>query len=241
MTHLALQGGRLSEGPAPAAQPVRDVFIGCHSKVWQTLSRHAVVAERLPQAIGHRDVGSFGFTDRDRVWILSHSREPAQNSALLDRLRHAAVQEIVYVSSSSTIVSVVTDCYAYPRVKGRAEREALALPAAKVLTIGMMYEGPMQLPGGANVATSFDELAAFVVAPDWPEEGGRRKTLLRVVRRPFGSTWEHRTYRCYGRLLRWAGGLPCLLRPLDVVLRACGIRWYGYVYLSNRLWISTIS
>lgn len=221
--------------------PVRDVFVGSHSKVWAALSRHLGAARMPAHAIGHRDVAGFAFEPHDRVWVLSYSRLPTENAALLDALHRAGVGEIVYVSSSSAIVSSRTACYEYPRVKLRAELDALALPNARVLTVGLMYEEPALLPGGADVATSYGELAAFVAAPDWPENTGRRKRLFRVVHRPITGAVERRTYAVYGRLLQWCGRYPCLLRPLDVVLRAFGVRWYGYVYLSNSLWISTTS
>ncbi len=224
----------------PAAA-VRDVFIGSHSKVWKALSRRIDAARTPPHAIGHRDVAGFAFKPHDRVWVLSYSRLPAENAALLDLLCHAGAGEVVYVSSSSVIVSQLTRCYEYPRVKLRAELDALSFPNARVLTIGLMYEEPGELPGGADVATSYAELAAFVAAPAWPDAAGRRKRLFRVVRRPFTRATERAAYAVYGQLLHWSGRFPCLLRPLDLLLRAFGARWYGYVYLSNRLWISTIS
>lgn len=173
--------------------------------------------------------------------MLSYSRLPAENAALLDVLRKAGVGEVVYVSSSSVIVSRRTACYEYPRVKLRAELDALGLPNARVLTIGLMYDEPGELPGGADVATSYAELAAFVAAPEWPDDAGRRKRLFRIVRQPFAHAAERWAYRVYGQLLRWSGRFPCLLRPLDLLLRALGARWYGYVHLSNSLWISTTS
>lgn len=193
-------------------------------------------------AIGHQDVATFAFTSADRVWVLSYARSPDTNRALLDALSRTPVREIVYVSSSSTIVAAVTACYEYPRVKLRAELDALSLPTAtRILTIGMMYDDEAQLPGGANVATSYAELAAFIAAPDWPDEGGRRKRLFRVVQRPFGSAWERHAFEVYAQVMRRLAARPCVLRPFDLALRALGVRWYGYVHLSNRLWISTTS
>ena len=48
-------------------------------------------------------------------------------------------------------------------------------------------------------------------------------------------------YRLYGRLQALCGSRPCLLRPLDLLLRGLGMRWYGYTHLSNRLWTSKTS
>lgn len=226
---------------ATGKSPDRDVFVGHHSKVWHALSRRMAPVGLTPVAIGHRDISTFPFTGSDRVWVLSYSRIPAENSKLLQQLRQTGARQIVYVTSSSTIIDAITSCYEYPRVKRRAELEALEVPAAKVLTIGMLYDDPAKLPGGANVATSYDELAAFVAKPQWPDGGGRRKHLMHIVQRPFGRPVEHWAYVHYGRLQRLAGARPCILRPLDLLLRALGVRWYGYVYLSNSLWNSTIS
>ena len=105
-----------------------------------------------------------------------------------------------------------------------------------------MYEEPSELPGGADVATSFAELAAFVAAPEWPDDAGRRKRLFRVVRRPF-SARDRARGPCGLRAAaaRGRAASRACLRPLDLILRALGARWYGYVYLSNHLWISTTS
>ena len=241
MTLSARTGARPAVAASSPTALIREVFVGSHSKVWQELSGLPESAKCCWHAIGHEDVGKFEFAARDRVWVLSYSRTPGENRAMLERLVQVGAREIVYVSSASTIVSNVTACYEYPRVKQIAEVDALALPATKVLTIGTMYRNEASLPAGANAATSFAELAAFVAAPEWPDEGGRRKRLFRIVRRPFKSALDRWAFRAYGWLQARTGSHPCLLRPLDLVLRTCGVRWYGYVYLSNRLWNSTIS
>jgi hypothetical protein len=151
------------------------------------------------------------------------------------------VAEVVYLSSSSCRVASRTTCYEYPRVKQKAETQALAFDAGKVLTIGLVYADESELPAGDNVATSLGELAAFMLAPAWPDGQGRRKHLLRQVSRPFTSALEKVLYRAYGWAILSLKRYPCALRPVDLLLRVARMRWYGYVYLSNRLWISTIS
>lgn len=220
---------------------VRDVVLGSRSLVWQRLRHQTGIQGRVSCAIGHAELASFRFTNADRVWVLSFSRLVAENSAMLLRLRQAGVREVVYVSTSAAVVNRQTHCYEYPRVKQQAEREALALPQGKVLTIGLMYDRTDELPSGANIATSFEELAIFMRSPQWPDGQGRCKRLFRVVERPFSSRLEAVLHAGYGHLLRAVPSYPCLLRPLDLVLRALGMRWYGYTYLSNKLWISTIS
>lgn len=221
--------------------PKREVVLGRGSTVWRRLSTDPALAGRGIVAIGHHELTGFAFTPNDRVWVLSYSRVPAENSAMLATLRDAGVAEIVYVSSASTIVGQRTRCYEYPRVKQQAEIEALAITNARVLTIGLMHDDPAELPAGDNIATRYETLAAFMCEPDWPEGDGRRKRLFEIDRRPFRSGFERSLASAYGAALDAAGAHPCLLRPFDLLLKLLGMRWYGYTFLSNRLWISTIS
>jgi hypothetical protein len=226
---------------ASALTATRDVFVGSHSKVWKGLASRVAAGSKDCVAIGHRDVPAFGFNAADRVWVLSYSRLIDENATLIARLNEAGVAQIVYLSSSSVIVCERTRCYEYPRVKQRAQRAVLALPHGKVLTVGLVYEQKDELPRGPNVATSLDELAAFICAPHWHHEAGQAQNLFRTVARPFSGALESWAFQAYGALMAASGNFPCALRPLDVLLRAFGARWYGYVYLSNRLWISTTS
>jgi hypothetical protein len=231
----------MSRASAGGDWPVREVVVGRNSKIWRVATRNAEVASRFTRAIGHADVERFGFTPEDRVWIFSYSRVPGENLRLLAQLQGAAVREVVYVSSASTIVTKLTRCYEYPRVKEHAENEARRRLGARVLTLGLVYAEFSELAAGANVATSQAMLEHFLLVPTWPEREGEPVRLFEVVHRPFSSQLEALLYRGYGAL-QWAvRGWPCILRPLDYVLRAAGIRWYGYIHLSNRLWISTTS
>ena len=224
------------------AEPVdglRDVILGCNSKVWLALSKVPAISKHFRYAIGHRDLGRFEFTPADRVWVFSYSRSPAENHAIFQRLGAAGVAEVIYISSSSTIIDAQTRCYEYPRVKRLAESSALDLPQARLLVVGMVYERAEELPAGDNIATSHAEFAAFMLAPDWPTCNARQRQLFNVVSRPFGGRSEQLLYRIYGRLINLAGPYPCLLRPIDLLLRQLKMHWYGYVFLSNQRWIST--
>lgn len=221
--------------------PTREVVLGRSSTVWQRLSADPALARLAGAAIGHHDVAGFAFTPADRVWVLSYSRDPRENAAMLQRLHAAGVREIVYITSASTIITSRTRCYEYPRVKWLAEQEALTLPQAKLLTIGLMHDSVDELPSGTNIATRYSELAEFMQRPEWPDSGGRGKRLFHVEQRPFGSALERLACTAYTSLLMAAGSRPCLLRPLDLILRLLGWRWYGYTCLSNRLWTSKTS
>jgi hypothetical protein len=220
---------------------VRNVIVGRHSAVWRRLQ--ALLADRAGEAvaISHRELREFAFAAGDRVWLMSYSRDPAENSAMLEALRRSPAGEIVYLSSSAAIVARRTGCYGYPRVKHQAEQEALRLPNARVLVIGAMHDSLSDLPTGPSMATSYRQLADFFVEPRWTGADPKIRTLFTRVDRPFTSALDRWCHAGYGRLLKACGPVPCLLRPLDALLRMLGARWYGYVYLSSQLWITTTS
>ncbi|MGY0196279.1 hypothetical protein ACWA7J_14540 [Leptothrix sp. BB-4] len=225
--------------PSPSA--LRPVVLGRNSRVWAAVKPHLADGGAHWQALGHAELDGFAFTPADRVWVLSYSRDPAENRALLQRLAAAGVAEIVYLSSSSTIVDGRTRCYEYPRVKALAEAEALALPNGRALVVGLMHDRLDELPAGLNIATRHADLAAFMARPDWGPDNARRRTLFEPVRRDWRSPAERTAHAVYAGLMRLTGPWPCLLRPLDLLLRLAGWRWYGYTHLANRLWMSKIS
>jgi hypothetical protein len=220
-----------------AATTPRDVVIGAGSRVWQTLAPHLGADAARFIALRHADAARFEYRAGDRVWILAYSRRPEENLKLFEHLRGAASSaDFIYVASSACIVTRVTRCYEYPRVKQQAAEAARRVLDARVLTLGLVHEQLADLPRGSNAATSLDQLGRFMRAPAWPAARDAGLPLFCIVSRPFSGAAETALYRAYGLLLRACGAWPCLLRPMDAVLRALGIRWYGYVFLSNRLW-----
>ena len=220
---------------------MRTIVIGRNSKVWRALAVRADVSGAGVVAIGHADVATFALAPDDRVVVLSYSRQPAENTALLQEIASRRVARCVYVSTATTNVVPVTACYEYPRVKHEAEEAAVRLCGAQVLRIGIVYGDESELPGGASVATSLDDLASFLIEPDRFPEPPQEVRLFSVKQRRFSRAIERWCFVAYGWAVRLSGPYPCLLRPVDVVCRVLGWRWYGYVFLSNRLWISTIS
>ncbi len=216
-----------------------NVLIGRNSRLWQVASRNTGVAKSFRAAISHAELDAFQFLPDDRVWVFAYSRVEADNEALLEQLRQTGVREVVYLGSSSAIVNDVTSCYEYPRVKSRAERAAQRLVNARVVILGQVYQSLTELPAGRSLATSQQELEQFLIEPRFPQEPVRRQVLAEMLERPFGSPMERWAYRSYGILQALSGRWPCVLRPVDLLLRAVGFRWYGYVYLSNRLWSTT--
>lgn len=217
-----------------------DVIVGGGARIWRALcALPDFPAERFV-VLHHDQCASHHFATGSRVWILAYGRRPQDNLRLIEQLRDRAVGcEFVYVSSSSCIVNTISGCYGYPRIKQQAARAATRLLGARTLLLGLVHGSPEELPRGTNAATPLGLLRDFLLAPRWPADRHAEVPLLVTVTRPFTGVLEARLHAGYGLLQKLCGRWPCLLRPLDVLLRAAGIRWYGYVYLSNRLWTAT--
>lgn len=219
----------------------RDVIVGRNSTVWRRLARRSDIAARFYTALSHSDLDGMRFLPSDRVWILSYSRKVEENAALIDKLGRAGVTEYVYISSATTNVVSQTRCYHYPTVKLLAEKLARIKLGARILTIGVMFDRLSELPAGATIATSYDDLAGFMLAPQWPDSAEQPIRLFRCYHRPFAGKLEKIAFVLYGRAMSMLHRWPCALRPLDFILRAMGYKWYGYLYLSNRTWFTTTS
>jgi hypothetical protein len=103
-----------------------------------------------------------------------------------------------------------------------------------VVRIGLIHDDLDELSAGISAATQLGDLIAAMLAPDGlPDREGAAVPLYRLVERPFSNLREQAAYRAYGALIRLCGRRPCVLRPIDLLLRLIGWRWYGYFRLSN--------
>jgi len=218
----------------------RQIILGRNSRIWSVLSQSELIKKYEFQAIGHFELRDFQFMPQDTVWVFSYSRDPADNEAILQHLKTVGVSAVNYITSASTNVSAITNCYEYPRVKQQAHKAAIEVCGARVLSIGLFYTNETELPCGTTAATSAVELAAFMKQPVW-DDHAEFTHLFQPITRPFQNLLEKMLYSSYGRLQDLCGSYPCLMRPLDFILRMFKMRWYGYLYLSNKLWFTTTS
>lgn len=230
---------RIDSAGKPDAEAGREIIIGGNSAIWKELSKDRAFAVRF-SVLSHRDLRDFEFRVNDRVWIFSYSRLPSENDTMFNLLARRGVKDVVYISTATTNVATRTTCYEYPRVKLEAERSARTQLDARILVLGLVCCSEADLPAGVTMTTFYHDIRSFLTAPQWPEERGAPVLLFAEIERPFSSAFEKAAFRIYSRAIAAAGQWPCLLRPVDVILRALGWHWYGYLFLSNRLWSSTI-
>lgn len=217
-----------------ASHGSRLVVIGSNSVLWARIADRLLAASPNSLAFGHRDIGELRLTADDCVWIFSYAPDEEANRLLFERIAGLGAGRHVYLSSATANIADEVHCYRYPRVKAAGERDAARILDAVPVRIGLIHDDPAELPAGTSAATRLDDLIAAMLAPDGlPDRAGGAVPLYRLVKRPFASSLEHAAYRFYGALLRLCGRHPCVLRPIDLLLRAVGWRWYGYFRLSN--------
>ena len=202
---------------ASADLPTREVVLGRSSTVWRRLSADPALAARIGAAIGHSDLATFAFTPADRVWVLSYSREPQENSALLARLRDAGRARdrlrLVARPRSSRSARAATSIRAS---SNRRKTRHWHCPNTKVLTVGLMHDSAAELPAGSNIATRYADLAAFMRIS---RLAGRRRTPQATFPRRASAFRQFLRTRVVRHLHRAADGrgLPALpaatLRP----------------------------
>lgn len=216
------------------------LVIGKNSTLWKTLIVNSKLEQAGFTAVGHRDLADLGSLQDTEVWVFSYSRLTEENRQLFEKLKNKGANEVIYLSTATVNVAEKTSCYSYPRAKHQAELLAQNMLGAKIFRIGVVYTDPSTLPGGKTAATFIPELARFMSVTPW-QEIAPLQNFFKRSENPFQSGIEARTYDLYGKLLKISRAWPCLLRPLDVLCRVLGWRWYGYLYMSNSLWYSTTS
>lgn len=217
----------------------RQIVVGRNSQIWKSLSRSVFKGNPQFQAISHSEIASFDFNPQDKVWVFSYSRNPKENDSLFMQLANARLKTVFYITSATTNVLEVTRCYEYPRIKRQAQDSAVRILNAQIVSIGVFYDQESSLPPGLTAATSASQLASFMERPVLNSSGDHVR-LFSLIHRPFKTNFDKLLHALYGKAITVCGAYPCIMRPVDYLLRLFGVRWYGYLYVSNQLWCTTI-
>lgn len=216
---------------------IRNIIIGKNSKVWKWLkSIDSELNDSSYIAISNIDIENFDFKESDLVWIFSYSIKTEGNRKLINRLSTTKAKKFVYVTSATTVILDKIKCYKYPKVKYEAEVLAQKKLGAKKLSIGIVYQNTTDLPSGINIVTKIEDIAQFIKHPVWDTNDANY--LFTSYEQPFKSKLEKVCYNIYNNLMTIFSKNPCILRPIDLLLKIAGYNWYGYVYKSNKKWNS---
>jgi hypothetical protein len=219
----------------------RIIFVGKNSRVWQRLVQDPTWVDGIGPVLGHADVAGFDFQQDDSIWIFSYSRRHEENIALFKQLKERGAQQVFYVSTASSNVMQITPRFTYPRAKSEAAKAAQQILGARTVLLGYVVDNLKNAPSGWAAIVTLEELSAAMRGYGRPfaPEGPIRLFTMRET--PFRSRVESIIYYSYFILACALGRYVFVLRPVDIILRALGYRWYGYFGMSNQIWSTTTS
>lgn len=224
-----------------AKKPWRLVVIGKNSILWSRIGDRVRSRHLNTLAVGHRDLASVRLNASDRIWIFSYAQDVNENAALFDVIAAQGGSNCYYLSSATANIADNVRCYRYPLVKRAGELDAELRLGAIPVRIGLIHDNTNELPAGNSAVTQLDLLIEAMISDDVDfARCGSLIQLYTLESKLFSSAMERFAYIWYGKLLRACGSYPCVLRPLDVVLKLFGWRWYGYFRMSNDICFSTI-
>lgn len=208
-------------------------IIGKNSSVCKRL------AKKIPlenyRFLGHQDISDVTFQQNDVLFIFSYSLNRQVNADFLTSIHKRGGKNIVLMSSVASKVATLTQCYNYPTIKYMSEELVLEKLGGVVIQLGSVVEDSRELPSGTNYCTTLDELADFI--NQYQPSPSRAIRLFSVIDIPFKSQLDAFLYRSYQVLINRLNRYPCLLRPVDLLLKLSGYRWYGYTALLKKVWM----
>lgn len=219
------------------------LIVGSNSRVWAALSAH-IDNQKLKKnfhAVSSQDIFDLSPSllrrSFSRAVVFSYSRDLAENMKLLRNLR-LFVPSVIYISTCSVIAADRGYPYKYPRVKRAVEifaRDSKLFECLHIIRLGMV-EGTFE-PGslkGIYKYTTLAMIAQFIQTPVCQNRTSVRfQNLYRIVENPIGHGLESLCFKCYRRAILFHPVMGAMLRPVDLIFRALGWRWYGYSFIAN--------
>lgn len=221
------------------------LVVGSNSSLWAALCESPILQNQNSGinffAVSSRDIYGlspelFQFSFSHAV-VFSYSRKLEENMKLLRNLR-LLVRNVIYISTCSVIAANKGYLYTYPRAKREVEvfaRDSNLFECLRILRLGMV-EGTFDADSMTG-RFKYTSLEMIVREIERSCSNDRTKVsfenLYVSAERPFDSRMEELCFKIYCRMLQWNFVMGVVMRPLDVVFRALGWRWYGYNCLVN--------
>jgi len=210
---------------------LKTLLVGKNSRLYKNnLKKFSQIVD---VAISHADISGVEGVEYDAAIILSYSRNFANQISLIKGLKKISFKNLIVISSVSALVAENYSCYEYPKVKLAHERLYLEyFPRACIVRMGTVFDKKKSTPNKGTLVTDLDELVQMLSVLI---TGSPNQIITFCKYCDFGvDSIEARIHSIYSKLIIRLS-YPCLLRPVDIFLRALGFNWYGYGVLSNLL------
>ena len=186
-------------------------------------------------AISASDLESYSFNENDSLIILSYGKSKKSIDLLAYNLSSLNVKFFLLISTCTTVVLEKTKCYAYPAIKQYQERLFVQkLKNVSILSVGTIVDEKADKEHHGTCITK--ATVFFKICEDIIRSTQSKKYLVEYEFSKFSneSSVEYKIFRAYKSLITLLP-LPCLLRPLDILLKYFGCKWYGYGVLTTIL------
>ena len=204
------------------------VVIGKNSSIFKDLKNETEFFKHCTE-LSH--TGDFSVCENSYVVIFSVDKKKfAPNDWMLDRIKSVNPYFVILISSMSVIVAQKGFNYKYPRIKHRQEIKCRDLFGERlcVMRLGSYYSSKNKKIRSPDLKTGLEDFyLALKKVLDTPEPNNM--SLINLFIREHAITTP---LKLYLGVLIFLGPLSVFLRPLDIIIKLCTNKTYGYSLLS---------
>lgn len=210
---------------------MRKIIIGKNSKLYKNYKNDFL--EIFDLAISHKDISSFNFQPNDFILFLSYPRSLSALNKLTSLLTMIKKNKVVLLSTCSIVVNHLTNCYSYPKIKLLQEKYfSKTLHNLIIFRVGTIISKKDYVSYYGTCILS--DKVFFKTISDFINNKLNDQLVTKFDVLDFkGSLFESFIYKSYCCLIRISIPFPCILRPLDFIVKLFGKPWYGYVALTK--------
>jgi hypothetical protein len=210
---------------------MRYILIGCNSKLYNNFKRNF---NKLVQfSISHKEIHTFLFRENDIVIVLSYGKNKQKNKEFYKNLSKINVGLFIILSTTSSYLANKIKCYEYPSNKLYIENLAIKLLKRHVvIRAGVIVNRRMSEEFQGLIQTPISKLIKTL-----KELKNIRPVKILINLGQFKdfknkNSIEYYFYLKY-KLLIHNLKYPCIIRPLDLILKVFfSYKWYGYGLLT---------
>jgi len=212
---------------------MRKIIIGKNSNLYKEFKKE--FDEIFDLAISHKDLHNFVIKKTDIYFILSYGQSEKEMSQLLSEVIKIKQNNVILLSTTAIIVSKYSKCYAYPKLKMMQENFFSAKMSNFIIyRVGtVLRKNNLYHNRGTCVLNSdlFFRTLKKLLSGEFVCQVVEEYEFVRIEK----NTLESIIYFIYTVTIRLFYKFPCVLRPIDLILKILNYRWYGYGALSLKL------
>jgi hypothetical protein len=210
---------------------MRIILVGKNSGLYRNFKLY--FDDFIDEAISHNDVHNFKFSKSDVLIILSYSFNTNLQRYFIGLLKKTSVNQIIVFSTVACLVSEKIKCYAYPDLKLQSEKNfRRSIPRTVIFRFGTIIDGQSRYVYRGTYVTEISDVVNGVKSAIKLHLKSKVISIYNFCEFNNKNCFEYLLYQYYYKVISRMS-YPCLLRPLDLILRIVfGYKWYGYGVLS---------